>query len=72
MRRSFGFASKNFYPEFLAVVDIMDSLEHYFPQIKPSRVYAFKEVVLQKPVNVRRLAKDLNIDLSELRRLNPS
>lgn len=72
LKRSFGFASKNFYPEFLAVVDIMDSLQLYFPNIERDPNYVFKEIELKKQMNLPELAKDLNFNLEELQRLNPS
>lgn len=72
LKRSFGFASKNFYPEFLAVVEIMDSLQYYFPLIKQHPDYAFKEITLENAVNVPQLVKHLQIDTKELKRLNPA
>ena len=72
LKRSFGFASKNFYPEFLAVVEIMDSLQYYFPLIKQHPDYVFKEIAVEKPVNLPRLVKHLQLDVNELKRLNPS
>ena len=72
LKRSFGFASKNFYPEFLAVVDIMDSLQFYFPQIGRDPIYVFKEIEPEKQINLPQLAKDLHFTIEELQRLNPS
>lgn len=72
LRRSFGFASKNFYPEFLAIVDIMDSLQYYLPEIEQSPPFAFKEVKLGRSINLTRLCKELNLDKRELKMLNPS
>ncbi|RMH99092.1 MAG: hypothetical protein D6681_11505, partial [Calditrichaeota bacterium] len=71
LRRSFGFASKNFYPEFLAVVEIMDSLEYYFPEIKKHPVLEFQEIRLPRRVYLPRLARQFHLDVTELRRLNP-
>lgn len=72
LRRSFGFASKNFYPEFLAIVDIMDSLQYYLPEIEQNPPFTFKEVKLGKSINLTRLSKELNLDKRELKTLNPS
>lgn len=72
LRRSFGFASKNFYPEFLAIVDIMDSLQYYLPEIKQSPPFTFSEVKLGNSINLTRLSKELNLSKSELKTLNPS
>ena len=72
LKRSFGFASKNFYPEFLAVVEIMDSLQYYFPLIKQHPDYSFKEITVENPVNIPRLARHLGVNINELKRLNPA
>lgn len=72
LKRSFGFASKNFYPEFLAAVEIMDSLDYYFPNIEQHPPFSFTEIELPKTVNIRQFAKALNLNIAELRELNPS
>ena len=41
---TFGFASKNFYAEFLAVVDIASRQEVYFPFLRAHRPVALREV----------------------------
>ncbi|MCB0274801.1 MAG: transglycosylase SLT domain-containing protein [Calditrichaeota bacterium] len=71
LRRSFGFASKNFYPEFLAVVEIMDSLAVYFPDIERHIPPEFQEI--QTPVDLRldQFSKISGIPDSLLRALNP-
>jgi len=72
LKRSFGFASKNFYPEFLAVVEIMDSLDHYFPKFEQHPLFVFNEIILIKALNIPRFARQSNLDLNELKWLNPS
>ena len=71
LRRSFGFASKNFYPEVLAVVEICDSLEQYFPNIESDPVWEFVEIKLPKGVRITTLAKQFQIDIDVLKKLNP-
>ncbi|GEM_PF-895292 len=71
LRRSFGFASKNFYPEFLAVVDIMDSLDFYFPDIARDSLFRFQKFKLPVPIKITRLAEQFQLDIHELKRLNP-
>ncbi|RMF56245.1 MAG: lytic transglycosylase domain-containing protein, partial [Calditrichaeota bacterium] len=71
LRRSFGFASKNFYPEFLAVVEIMDSLSYYFPNIKGNQPLEFQEIRLPTPIKMTTFAHQFGLDLKELKRLNP-
>ena len=71
LRRSFGFASKNFYPEVLAVVEIQDSLSHYFPGIQGDPVLLYQEITLPKPITLNRFAKQFKIETTELKSLNP-
>ncbi len=71
LRRSFGFASKNFYPEVLAVVEICDSLDHYFPNIEKDPLLIYQEITLPRSVNIRQFVKKFGVPLDELKRLNP-
>lgn len=71
LRRSFGFASKNFYPEFLAVVDISDSIDHYFPGIEKTAPLEFQEIQLPRAVKLPWFSNAYQIPAEELRRLNP-
>jgi len=72
LRRSFGFASKNFYPEFLAVVDISDSIDHYFPGIEKTAPLEFQEIQLPRAVKLPWFSDAYQIPAEELRRLNPA
>lgn len=72
LRRSFGFASKNFYPEFLAVVDISDSIDHYFPGIEKTAPLEFQEIQLPRAVKLPWFSDAYRIPAEELRRLNPA
>ncbi len=69
--RRFRFASRNFYPEFLAVVDIMRDVDKYFPDVRPTTLPAFLQYELKNSVSLPRLAKRLNVDITTLRQLNP-
>ncbi len=71
LRRSFGFASKNFYPELLAVVEICDSLEQHVPDLEKDPPLTFQEITLPRDVNVLRLAREHRLDLETLQTLNP-
>ena len=71
LRRSFGFASKNFYPEFLAVIDIMDSLDYFFPEIKKDSLFRFQEITLPVAIKIPEFVRQFQFDLHELKRLNP-
>lgn len=67
----FGFASKNFYPEFLAAVEIMQQPAAYFPGYAPESRTAIVQHRLQKPAALPALAKKLGLELAGLRELNP-
>lgn len=71
LRRSFGFASKNFYPELIAVVEIMDSVDVHFPGLKRDQPQFFQEVKLPRKVGLPSLARRFKIDLDTLKQLNP-
>ncbi|MEL6821673.1 MAG: transglycosylase SLT domain-containing protein, partial [Calditrichota bacterium] len=70
-RRSFGFASKNFYPEFLAMVEMVDSMDVYFPGIERDPLLVFQEIKLPKSASLPELAKMQKISFDTLKGLNP-
>ena len=68
----FGFASKNFYAEFLAARMIATKPETYFPEgiaYEPPRVV--DEVVLRASVSPQRVAQTYGVPLRQLAELNP-
>jgi hypothetical protein len=72
LRRSFGFASKNFYPEFIAAVEIMDSLRTYFPFLEKESLFLYQEITLSKSINIRGFSHTTGLEIDELKKLNPS
>ena len=70
--RSFGFASKNFYAEFLAVREIAQSPGEYFPDtvLKPSLV--LEELILPRRIAPGQVARMYGLDVDELAALNPA
>lgn len=68
--RSFGFASRNFYAEFLAALDISQNPEHFFPGVKPYSARKFAEFKLDHYVPANALAEALDVPVSELRQHN--
>jgi membrane-bound lytic murein transglycosylase D len=72
--RTFKFASRNFYSEFLAARDVAKNAKKYFGELaleKPLKSRTL-EVVLKNYVPIKDLARQLNIDVALLRSLNPS
>lgn len=70
--RAFGFASRNFYAEFLAAAKIYANREHYFPGQAVAAPIAFEEFRPSQFVKVTELAKKSDLDLDALRDLNPA
>lgn len=70
--RRFGFASKNFYAEFLAVTDIERNREQFFPGLEVATPVRFDEVQVDAFVPFSALATASGTDEATLRRLNPA
>jgi membrane-bound lytic murein transglycosylase D len=69
---SFGFASKNFYTEFLAARRIDQNPERYFGPIRKEAPWDHESVVLRKSYGVSALSAALRIPSAELRDWNPA
>lgn len=70
--RTWGFASKNFYAEFLAAVEVAKNVERYFPGLEfqpPSRI---EEIELDKATTLAALIKTTGIPRSQFLEWNPS
>ena len=67
----FQFASKNFYPEFLAVIEVMENPEACFPGYVSSSRHCIVQHRLKTPSTLPALAKTWGMELSRLRELNP-
>lgn len=70
--RKFKFASRNFYPEFLAVLEIMQDYLWYFPAVQPEELPAKMRYQLKQRITLPQLAKRLEIPLREILELNPA
>lgn len=69
--RKFKFASRNFFPEFLAVIEIMEEYRKYFPDIKPIHLEPSMCYQLKAYITLPLLVKQLQISMSEFKSLNP-
>jgi len=67
---SFGFASRNFYCEFLAALDVDRHAERYFGKLELERAPDTEVVVTEHYYNARSLATAFRVDLEDLRELN--
>jgi membrane-bound lytic murein transglycosylase D len=68
--RFFGFASTNFYPEFLAAVEIFQDHDKYFPEVSvqpPLRLVAYP---VKTPMSTSQASRQLGVPLENLREAN--
>ncbi len=69
--RSFGFASRNFYPEFLAAVLVARNWEDYFAPLELLPPLQYNEVSLPRSTPAATLARASGVSLEELKAYNP-
>jgi peptidoglycan lytic transglycosylase D len=70
--RTFGFASRNFFPSFLAALTIDENPEKYFGPLERRPEQKFREVTMPAYVRLSTLERALQIDREQLRPLNPA
>ncbi|MBW2287363.1 MAG: LysM peptidoglycan-binding domain-containing protein [Deltaproteobacteria bacterium] len=70
--RTFGFASRNFYAEFLAALEVDRNSQRYFGPIHQDRPRNFERVVLDAYYPPSALEKAFGIDRKTLESYNPS
>lgn len=70
--RLFGFASRNFYAQFLAVSQIENDLDRYFPGHAFDPAPDFREVRVDGFVDAQVLADAVGVGLEQLRSDNPA
>ena len=71
--RTFGFASKNFYKEFLAAREIADDPGAYFPEgLVPDPPLAHDRVTIDRPTAAKGVASRYGVSLSGLAAINPA
>ncbi|HEX9265013.1 MAG TPA: lytic transglycosylase domain-containing protein [Candidatus Binatia bacterium] len=68
----FGFASKNFYAEFLAVVEIATHTDAYFPFLRAHRPLTFGEVAMKRQAPLHAVLKPAAISQSDFFDWNPA
>jgi membrane-bound lytic murein transglycosylase D len=70
--RTFGFASRNFFPSFLAALTIDENPEKYFGALQRRPEIKFHEVTMPAYVRLSTLERTLGLDREQLRALNPA
>jgi len=69
--KSFGFASRNFYAEFLAAKRVAENYRDYFGELPIEKPVTLYRMPLEGFIDARQLAGYLNIDLETIKRYNP-
>jgi hypothetical protein len=69
---SFGFASRNYYCSFLAVLRLDRDPDKYFGPLTHDKPVETSELVVPAPVRADALRRALAIDIGRLRELNPA
>ncbi len=69
--RSFGFASSNFFAEFLAALQVERNSEKYFGQFERDKSISFSEFILNDYVSAKDLSIYTRIPMDTLIELNP-
>ncbi|MCH9652119.1 MAG: LysM peptidoglycan-binding domain-containing protein [Deltaproteobacteria bacterium] len=70
--RTFGFASRNFYTEFIAAATVYGNRSYYFPNAKPESPWEFDEFEPDQFVSIKRLAEAAELSLDEIKDFNPA
>lgn len=70
--RSFGFASRNFYAQFLAAVQVAQDYQKYFGPLELKTPPLFEEIRLSKARYYRDFAKEYRFSAKEFQALNPA
>jgi len=70
--RTFGFASRNFYAELLAAIEVDRNAERYFGLIHPHRPQPFDVVVLDHFYAADTLDRAFGVDRETLKKFNPA
>lgn len=68
--RAFGFASTNFFPEFLAALEVYDEHQRYFPNLEIEPPLDLTEVRITQPTSAAYISRKLNVDIEALRSVN--
>ena len=68
--RLLGFASNNFYPEFLAALEVYDNYQTYFPGLQIEKPLSLVEYRLPQPVSVSYISERVGVPVADLMPLN--
>lgn len=69
---TFGFASKNFYAEFLAALYLERNHQKFFQDVTFAKIGNYGELVTMKPIKISQLELLLDVDKDDIRMYNPA
>ncbi|MGI6680829.1 MAG: LysM peptidoglycan-binding domain-containing protein [Bdellovibrionota bacterium] len=69
-KRLFGFASNNFYAEFLAALEVYENKAKYFPNIRQEPALQFLQYPLKYPIKVSEVSRRLNVSVDLIQKYN--
>lgn len=67
---SFGFASRNFYTQFLAAVQVAQDHRKYFGEIELAKPYEFSQEKLSSNTYLKSFLRKYNVNIDEFKALN--
>lgn len=67
---SWGFASKNFFAELLAAIEVERHAEVYFPGIRRESAWHFDEVRIRRPISFKELVRYSGASADDIEKLN--
>jgi len=70
--RNFKFASRNFYAEFIAALEASKNYKIYFGELRFEKPERFVKFNVPNYVKVSTIAKRLDLEIEDIKRLNPS
>ena len=68
----YKFASRNFYPCFLAVLEISNHYKKYFGDLPRSPKMQYERITIEAPLRLSEVVSYTGVDLETLRELNPA
>jgi len=69
---TFGFASKNFYAEFLAAVQVAKNSEAHFPFLRPHPPLNLHEIEIKRSISIQSLLQPAAVSLGDFFEWNPA
>ena len=70
--RAFGFASRNFYAQFLAVLDVENNARRHFGDLRLNPAPDFREVEADAYIDAEVFARSIGVSLEQLQADNPA